>query len=437
MMATVATRAAGLLSGRAGGNPEEHAARDGWIACPASRRWRRGAWGGSEEDHGSMHQFGTRAVRRRWRKVILALAGMVLTAPLAAAATLKGTGFAVSDEGMLVTNEHVVAGCRLVSVRLGKRQLSGSVIATDHVSDLALVQLQERTPAFATLRRSPAIRVGEQVVTYGFPLSGSLATEGNLTVGYISALRGLRDDDKTIQITAPVQPGNSGGPLMDQSGHVVGVVAAKLDAMKVMRIMGDVPQNVNFAITLDRLKRFLQANNVRLADEPSIDELRPVDIGERVRTFTYLVECQPPAVAQAQPAARPRPAPAPSVAGRPIQVQVQAQAQTPAGAAVPPPPAAAPNLPTPGPSAQAATGCVKEFAAAKQLLQATHTGVVASASATPAARCQALQRHYTAMSAARDLFARCDTGDQRTQHAAQLDASMAQFKKNMPVGCNL
>jgi S1-C subfamily serine protease len=367
---------------------------------------------------------------------------MVLTASLAAAATLKGTGFAVSDDGMLVTNEHVVAGCRAVSVRLGKRQLSGSVVATDRVSDLALVQLQERTPAFATLRRSPAIRVGEQIVTYGFPLSGSLATEGNLTVGYISALRGLRDDDKTIQITAPVQPGNSGGPLMDQGGHVVGVVAAKLDAMKVMRIMGDVPQNVNFAITLDRLKRFLQANNVRLADEPSVDELRPVDIGERVRAFTYLVECQPPPVAQAQPAVRPRPLPAPSasVGGKPIQVQVQAQAQTPAGAAPPvpaPPSAVALNPPTPGPNAQAAAGCLKEFTAAKQLLQATHGGVVASASATPAARCQALQRHYTAMTAARDLFARCDTGDQRVQHAAQLDASMAQFKKNMPAGCNL
>jgi S1-C subfamily serine protease len=367
---------------------------------------------------------------------------MVLTAPLAAAATLKGTGFAVSDDGMLVTNEHVVLGCRLVSVRLGTRQLSGTVVATDRVSDLALVQLRERTPAFATLRRGPAIRIGEQVVTYGFPLSGSLATEGNLTVGYISALRGLRDDDKTIQITAPVQPGNSGGPLMDQSGHVVGVVAAKLDAMKVMRIMGDVPQNVNFAITLDRLKRFLQANNVRLADEPSAEELRPVDIGDRVRTFTYLIECQPPAVAQPQPAARPRTVPAQSVGGKPIQVQAQAQAQaqppaTPAGVTppVPAPPSAAAANPAPGPNAQAAAVCLKEFAAAKQLLQETRGGVVASASAAPAARCQALQRHYTAMAAARDLFARCDTGDQRVQHAAQLDASMAQFKKSMPADC--
>jgi hypothetical protein len=388
-----------------------------------------------------MHQFGIRAVRRRrGRTVILALAGMVLTGSLAAAATLKGTGFAVSDDGMLVTNEHVVLGCRLVSVRMGTRQLSGTVVATDRVSDLALVQLRERTPAFATLRRGPAIRVGEQVVTYGFPLSGSLATEGNLTVGYISALRGLRDDDKTIQITAPVQPGNSGGPLMDQGGHVIGVVAAKLDAMKVMRIMGDVPQNVNFAITLDRLKRFLQANNVRMADEPSAEELRPVDIGDRVRTFTYLIECQPPAVAQPQPAARPRTMPAQSAGGKPIQVQAQAQAQTPAppaGAAPPAPaPVAAANPPTPGRNAQAAAVCLKEFAAAKQLLQETRVGVVSSASAAPAARCQALQRHYTAMTAARDLFARCDTGDQRVQHAAQLDASMAQFKKSMPADCN-
>src|SRR5439155_21695916 len=93
-----------------------------------------------------------------------------------------------------------------------------------------------------------AVRQGDGIVAVGFPLRGLLASGPNVTTGTISALAGLGDDSRYLQITAPVQPGSSGGPLLDQSGNVVGVVVGKLDALRVAQAIGDIPQNVNFAI---------------------------------------------------------------------------------------------------------------------------------------------------------------------------------------------
>src|SRR5262249_34426931 len=129
---------------------------------------------------------------------------------------------------------------------------------------------------------------------------GALPTEGNLTVGNVSALHSLEDDPHYIQITTPVQPGNSGGPLLDSSGNIIGVVAAKLNALRVTRATGDIPQNVNFAVELGTLKRFLAANSVRATTAPSDRNLHPADIGEQAKVFTYLIECETEIIASVQ-----------------------------------------------------------------------------------------------------------------------------------------
>ena len=108
----------------------------------------------------------------------------------------------------------------------------------------------------------------EKAITYGFPLRGLLSTNGNLTLGYVSAMSGLGDDRNYIQITTPVQQGNSGGPLLyDGSGHVIGVVVAKLDALRVMLATGDMPQNVNFAVESSAVRNFLKQNNLQVMEE--------------------------------------------------------------------------------------------------------------------------------------------------------------------------
>jgi hypothetical protein len=155
-------------------------------------------------------------------------------------------------------------------------------------------------PPFATLRQSPAVKPGEQVIAYGFPLRGALADEGNLTIGNVSAMRGLNNDPNEIQISAPVQPGNSGGPLLDSSGNVIGVVASKLDALNALVRSGDLPQNVNFAISLPVLKAFLARSGARATESASRLELRPDEVGDRAKSFTYAIECNPQPSTQSQ-----------------------------------------------------------------------------------------------------------------------------------------
>jgi S1-C subfamily serine protease len=134
--------------------------------------------------------------------------------------------------------------------------------------------------------------LAESVVVAGFPLTGILASGLSATTGTVSALAGPRDDRRIIQITAPVQPGNSGGPVLDGSGNLVGVVVAKLDAVGVALLTGDVPQNVNFAISLGTLQAFLDANGVDYQTRPSTEAKTNPEIAEVARASTFQVLCK-------------------------------------------------------------------------------------------------------------------------------------------------
>ena len=119
-----------------------------------------------------------------------------------------------------------------------------------------------------------------------------LASGGNFTTGNVTALAGLRDDSRSLQISAPVQPGNSGGPLLDEAGNVVGVVVAKLDALRVASATNDIPQNVNFAIKVTVAADFLSAHGVRYTEAKLDAPLPPSDIAERARAFSVHIECE-------------------------------------------------------------------------------------------------------------------------------------------------
>ena len=215
----------------------------------------------------------------------------LLFTPYAAAQVSSGTAFAVAP-GLLVTNQHVVAGCSSVEVLAADGRRAGAVVDADALIDLALIRVTGLKGATARLRSPRNVRLGEAVMVFGFPLSGSLSSGGNFTSGLVSALRGLRDAAGEIQITAPVQPGNSGGPLMDASGLVIGVVQAKLDALRTARITGDIPQNVNFAISLEVLADFLAKNRVAFQDSSSSAPLDTARVAALAQSFTYYIECR-------------------------------------------------------------------------------------------------------------------------------------------------
>jgi len=202
----------------------------------------------------------------------------------------SGTAFAVSP-GLLVTNQHVIQKCGKVEVIAldGRR----TAIIEDSVEeiDLALLRVYGLRGGTATLRTESDVRLGESSIVFGFPLSGSLSSGGNFTTGVVSSLRGWRDAAGEIQITAPVQPGNSGGPVLDRSGLVIGVVQGKLDVIHALRTTGDIPQNVNFAISLTVLADFLKRNKVEFRSSALNSALDTSEVAEIAQTFTYRVVC--------------------------------------------------------------------------------------------------------------------------------------------------
>lgn len=195
----------------------------------------------------------------------------------------SGSGFRVA-RGVIVTNHHVIDGC----IRLRVNGTAAQVRGSDARSDLALLGVDLPGPS-ASLRAQRAA-VGEPVAVAGFPLRG-LLSGFNMTTGTLSSLSGIGGDTRLLQITAPVQPGNSGGPMLDSVGNLMGVVVSKLNAVKMAKINGDIPQNVNFAIHVNVLRAFLDANSVNYDSAISDKPLAPTAIAEKARGFTVLVEC--------------------------------------------------------------------------------------------------------------------------------------------------
>ena len=205
----------------------------------------------------------------------------------------SGSGFVVSRErGLVLTNKHVVRGCSNVKVRIaGSESRQATVRALDPDDDLALVETSLPNGPSATFRDEPAVRPGDDIVAVGYPLNGLLADQVNVSTGSVNALAGLYNDLHVLQMSAPVQPGSSGGALFDASGNVVGVVVTKLNAKLVADETGDIPQNVNFAVKASVARDFLRAQGVKFHSTGSTARRSNADVGEIGREVTVLVEC--------------------------------------------------------------------------------------------------------------------------------------------------
>ncbi len=153
----------------------------------------------------------------------------------------SGSAIVVSRQGHLLTNYHVVSECAQIEIAGAG---TATVIGRDSGNDLALIQAKILSDLRAEpLKvRSNSVRLGEDVVTLGYPLRGLLGEGLNVTTGTISALSGMGNDSTQLQFTAAIQPGNSGGALVDRTGAVVGVVTSKLSDVAALKVGGFVPQ---------------------------------------------------------------------------------------------------------------------------------------------------------------------------------------------------
>lgn len=204
----------------------------------------------------------------------------------------SATGIFISAEGHVLTNSHAVNQCAIMEVGYDGQNYAAQLVAKDARNDLAVIRVDRTPESMALFRSSGSIALGESVVVAGYPLQGLLSSDMSATAGLVSSTRGVGNDFRFIQITAPVQPGNSGGPILDKHGNLIGIVFAKLDAVAVAGLTGSLSENVNFGIKHSIAKLFLEENGVPFSEDTSEIELSIPEIAERARQFTARVLCR-------------------------------------------------------------------------------------------------------------------------------------------------
>ena len=207
---------------------------------------------------------------------------------------ITGSGFLINADGYILTAYHVIRQCQTLGVKNTKIDMTPRLIASDPINDLALLKIPPVKVSIPPMAGRNTTNQGDTVVAIGYPLQGYLAAQMNVTTGTISALAGPQNDARLMQLTAPIQVGNSGGPVLNEFGDVVGIVVSKLKADTILKITGDTPQNINFAIKLQMLEAFLEAHEISYKKAEARSSKRPMktaDIAKAARTYTVAVTC--------------------------------------------------------------------------------------------------------------------------------------------------
>ncbi|MGA3009538.1 MAG: serine protease [Terracidiphilus sp.] len=206
---------------------------------------------------------------------------------------LTGSGIIVNDEGYILTNAHVVKSCKTISAKpLNVDTLSAKLEAIDPKNDLALIKTTAGYGQPAQFRpESKPAKLGETVGVVGYPLTGFLSAEPKATFGQINSVAGAGNDYTLLQISAPIQAGNSGSPVFDASGNVIAIVVSQAASLAQLLKTGTVPQNVNFAIRGELAQIFMQAHGVRFKVGDRKKELRTDEIADAGQKSTALLIC--------------------------------------------------------------------------------------------------------------------------------------------------
>lgn len=180
----------------------------------------------------------------------------------------SGSGFFVSEQGHIVSNEHVVGVCKKVIAYEEGEEITLKILATDMVNDIGLVKGKFKNVKYLNIKTDGA-ELGEDIVAFGYPLSQTLSDSVKLTKGIVSSLTGLGNNISQIQIDAAIQPGNSGGPVLNMNGQVVGIASAGLNKLYMAKKADYIPENVNFAVASQTLTAFLKAHKVKVTSGPT------------------------------------------------------------------------------------------------------------------------------------------------------------------------
>lgn len=201
-----------------------------------------------------------------------------------------GTGFFISRNGYFVTAAHVVKNAKSVQISWRSKDYSAEMIFADEILDVAVLKVDGiQSPQVLSLSSSSTVKTGDAVFTLGFPQVQFQGIEPKYTDGAISSLSGMANDPKYFQISVPVQPGNSGGPLLDSQGRVVGLINSRLDDINTLLETGSIPQNVNYALKSSFIVPLLESlPDIQLEKPAELDKAAAI---EKAKNAVGLVVC--------------------------------------------------------------------------------------------------------------------------------------------------
>ena len=207
----------------------------------------------------------------------------------------SGSGFFVSDQGHVASNEHVIGVCQKVKAYEEGIEIFLNILATDMVNDIGLVKGKFNNKNYLSIKAEGA-ELGEDIVVFGYPLSQTLSDSVKLTKGIVSSLSGLDNNYSQIQIDAAIQPGNSGGPVLNMNGQVIGIASAGLSKLYMAQKAAYIPENVNFAVAAPVLTSFLKANKINVTTVPtkiySTKELAKIGEPATIQLFCMNTEAE-------------------------------------------------------------------------------------------------------------------------------------------------
>ena len=201
----------------------------------------------------------------------------------------SGSGFAVSLDGYVITNNHVIEGCQEVIVHTKEKDIKTRIISFDPQNDLALLKGDFRPKTvFALSNNRPELL--QDIYVAGYPFGNAISSSIKVTKGIISSLTGIGNNFSNIQIDAALQSGNSGGPIIDDNGNVIAVAVSKLDAKYMLENFGSIPENTNFGIKSSVVKSMLDSNDVTRPN-PNQTEISKTRLGKIISSGTYFISC--------------------------------------------------------------------------------------------------------------------------------------------------
>lgn len=201
----------------------------------------------------------------------------------------SGTGFYVSNGGHIITNHHVIDGCKDIKVHSKGEVLKTIKIADDRQNDLALLKASHRPSHVFPLSNDSPYPL-QDIVVAGFPFGDRVSSSLKFTKGIVSSLSGIGNNYSEIQIDAAIQPGNSGGPIMDEYGNIIAVAVSKLDMKKILKDYGVIPENTNFGIKASAVKNLLEGNAVSFK-KPNTEVLPKQELSRVATDGTVFLSC--------------------------------------------------------------------------------------------------------------------------------------------------